>query len=461
MKSSLLIALASTVALLGCETTITTATSQFHTNVPLVQESQLSPDYWVSRLATPDAVLKNASEIDSFNQALIDANPHIEDVFALADTMGAEALLNAIEEISQRPKQARFYANGQQLTDNDWQQLEASLNKTAVKQTNPVKLGLVVRRALLRTYPTSTPVYKPDMDFDLDRFQETALYPGDAVALLHISVDGQWGFVQAFHYRAWVPLADIALGDKEKIKAFTFPAQSLVVTGAQVETNFVPDTPEVSQITLDMGVTLPLVNKPEPVLYGQNTTYSRMVQLPTRAADGSLVIRKALIARSQDTHVGYLPFTQRNLITQAFKFLGERYGWGGGYNARDCTGFVSAIYRSMGMRMPRNSSQQGSSDYGQNWHYTRSTPPTDEALSELQVGDLIYIPGHVMMLLGQDDSGPFVIHDVKGLAYENDSGEFYRSTLNGVSVTPLAPLRLSATTRYIDRIYNIKRIGSL
>ena len=39
-------------------------------------------------------------------------------------------------------------------------------------------------------------------------------------------------------------------------------------------------------------------------------------------------------------------------------FLGERYGWGHRYNGRDCSGFVSEVYQSMGVQLPRNTSDQ-------------------------------------------------------------------------------------------------------
>jgi len=44
------------------------------------------------------------------------------------------------------------------------------------------------------------------------------------------------------------------------------------------------------------------------------------------------------------------------------------------------------------------------------------------------------------------------------LGYNKGDGSFYSSALNGVSVTPLLPLRLSQETSYLDRVYNIKRI---
>jgi hypothetical protein len=44
----------------------------------------------------------------------------------------------------------------------------------------------------------------------------------------------------------------------------------------------------------------------------------------------------------------------------------------------------------------------------------------------LQIGDLIYIPGHVMLYLGKENGQPIVLHDVKGLAYWTLEGEYHQ-----------------------------------
>jgi len=111
--------------------------------------------------------------------------------------------------------------------------------------------------------------------------------------------------------------------------------------------------------------------------------------------------------------------------------------------------------------MPRNSGQQGKGEYGTNFRFTKESKTSDKlaVLKQLQIGDLIYIPGHVMMYLGQENEQPVVIHDVKGLAYWKPDGEYYSGVLNAVSVTPLLPLQLNKETTYLDKIYNIKRIS--
>ena len=130
-----------------------------------------------------------------------------------------------------------------------------------------------------------------------------------------------------------------------------------------------------SEVQLDMGVRLPFVdNEQVPyLLNGQNTYASHVVQLPTRDEQGQLVIKPAMISKTADVNLGYLDYNEQNLIKQGFKFLGERYGWGQDYNGRDCTGFVGEIYKSFGLLMPRNSGQQGSSEYGQNNRFDKNT----------------------------------------------------------------------------------------
>lgn len=167
-----------------------------------------------------------------------------------------------------------------------------------------------------------------------------------------------------------------------------------------------------------------------------------------------------MLQRKLDSAPDYLPLTRANLIRQAFKFLGERYGWGHLYNGRDCSGFVSDVYRSMGVQLPRNSGDQARSPalrhrlFGPgDSHETRM-----RALAEAQVGDLIYIPGHVMMFLGRVDGEPYVIHDVGGLVFRDGEGRMRWTKTNEVSVTPLLPLLVDEKLSYVDAMTSLVSI---
>jgi cell wall-associated NlpC family hydrolase len=211
-----------------------------------------------------------------------------------------------------------------------------------------------------------------------------------------------------------------------------------------------------------MSARVPLLTDlpPDQPVNGQTPYATYTLQLPLRDADGKLQFTPALLQKNTDSAPDYLPLTSANIIRQAFKFLGERYGWGHGYNGRDCSGFVSDVYRSMGVQMPRNTSKQAISPALTHRAFTAadSREARLRAAHELQVGDLVYIPGHVMMVIGQRNGEPYVIHDVLGMTYRKSDGSMGHVELNAVSVTPLLPNQFNDHQTYVDRMTSIVRI---
>jgi cell wall-associated NlpC family hydrolase len=211
-----------------------------------------------------------------------------------------------------------------------------------------------------------------------------------------------------------------------------------------------------------MGKRVPLAPglAPDVPVKVQTAYTSSPIDLRVRADDGSLRIVPALLQKNTDTASDYLPLTRANIIRQAFKFLGERYGWGHSYDGRDCSGFVSDTYHSMGVQMPRNTSSQGVSPALEHRLFTEadSHEARMKAAMALQVGDLVYIPGHVMMVIGHIDGKPYVIHDTGGMSYRAPDGSITRIKLNAVSVTPLLPLLFNKQQSYVDRMTSIVRI---
>jgi hypothetical protein len=231
-----------------------------------------------------------------------------------------------------------------------------------------------------------------------------------------------------------------------------------------VRTVFTPEVPAVSELQLDMGVRVPLVDDwplIEPV-NGQNASGNFVIELPVRHDDGRLRLAPALIQANADTEPDYLPLTRGNIIRQGFKFLGERYGWGQAYNARDCSGFVSEVYRSMGVLLPRNTADQSVSPALDKTLFSETDTAEErmQAIRDLEVGDLVYIPGHVMMVIGFDGGEPWVIHDTTAATFFDADEQLVRVSLHAVSVTPLLPLRADEDRSYVDRMTSIVRVSS-
>ncbi len=436
------------------------ATLPFSSDVPLLSADHLRSQYWL-RGAQHDKVLLSPQQINQRNSETFAVQPELQALQSLPLVLSKTELAAKINQVSAVPLSSRFYADGTELDNADWQRYRASLALDTLQDTNALRFALVVKRAALRAFPTLDRVFNQQLNTDLDRFSETALFPAEPVAVLHSSRHHDWLLVQSYNYTGWVQSRDIAIGEPAQIFAYSQREPFLVVSGAKVHTAYNPELSAVSELQLDMGVRLPLLSVSDTghKLYGQNPAASYIVQLPLRLDDGSLSLVPALIPRSADVSLGYLPFTERHLVSQAFKFLGERYGWGHDYNGRDCTGFISEIFRSFGLLMPRNSGQQGNGAYGRNIRFSDNTSAEVKlkALAQLNIGDLLYFPGHVSLYLGHHDAEVFMIHDVNTLIYPTEAG-MYHGSVNGVAVTPLQPLYANAQLPYLQALYAIKSL---
>jgi len=427
-----------------------------------VGEAQLTPQFWIDRLAQPDVPVMDRAAIAAQNAKLLQIDPSMHDLRALPSTLTRTQVAGWIEGLSERPDRPLFDVDGKPVPASALDALMDDLALDAIPATQPTRYGLVVRRAALRSFPTTLRVFSEKGDTDIDRFQETAEFPGTPVVIAHASADGRWLFVVSPRYAAWTEKDNVAEGSAAEVFGYADKAPYRVVTGAVVRTVFTREVPAVSQLQLDMGTRVPLVTDlpPDQPVNGQTPYAAHVIELPLRQADGTLAFTPALLQKNTDTAADYLPLTRANIIRQAFKFLGERYGWGHSYDGRDCSGFVSDVYRSMGVQMPRNTSRQAISPALAHRAFTDRDSHEErlKAAHALQVGDLVYIPGHVMMVIGHLHGQPYVIHDVGGMSYRKADGSRARIKLNAVSVTPLLPMLYGKDSTFIDHMTSIVRM---
>ena len=426
-----------------------------------VDDALLSPDFWTGRLHRPDRVGLDATAIAAHNAALMRQDTTVHDLRATPGTLTREQIQAWLGQLKP-PGTPLFDANGVPIPQATIDAILANRNLDGVPAGQPARFGLVVERAPLRGAPTNLRVFSRPDDNEIDRLQETALFPGTAVVIAHASRDGRWWFVQSPRYTAWVEKRFIAQGTRQAVLDYVARTPVRVVTAGSVRTSFAPDAPRVSEVRLDMGARLPLAALPagQPV-NGQLPAAAWAILLPVRNADGTLAIEPALIPRSADTAASPLPLTPRNIIRQSFKFLGERYGWGHADGGRDCSGFVADVFSSMGLVLPRNTGDQAIDPALPRTHLANDASPASRAtaLSALRVGDLLYVPGHTLLVIGRVDGEPFVIHDIHDGKVLDANGMLQSLHLNGVSVTPLMPLRLDASRRMVDAITDIVHAG--
>ena len=199
-----------------------------------------------------------------------------------------------------------------------------------------------------------------------------------------------------------------------------------------------------------MGTLLPLVQK---------TAAAYVVEMPIRASNGKAILKHYYIQRTSDVSEGFLPFTQRNIIRQAFKLLGARYGWGGMYYGRDCSGFVHDVFLSLGVDLPRDSDQQAlvGTQLG---HYN---PHEDEeakiaALRAATPGiTFLKMAMHQMLYLGEIDGRFYIIHSTWAERVSMTSDE--KNRINQVVVSDLSLNGRSYLGSLFDRIISINELN--
>jgi len=427
-----------------------------------VEEAQLRADFWISRTAHAERPLMSAQQIAAQNARLLAEDPSMHALAALPAQWPRELVAGWINKLSRAPSRPLHFADGTLVTPSWFEGMREALALDALPASQPARFGLVVRRASLRTFPDATRVFADPDDQDIDRFQESALFAGTPVAIAHRSRDGRWLFVLAPNYAAWIEAGAVAEGPRERVLGYASQQPARVITGAHATLVFTPEEARLSALPLEMGMRLPLAPVPtDAVVNGQNAYTAWPLLMPVREADGSLALMPALLPKTADSSAAPLPLTRANLLRQAFKFLGERYGWGHDYQARDCSGFVAEVYRSLGVELPRNTGDQVASPVlvqRLNFEPSESRQAKESALVSVRAGDLLYIPGHMMMVLGHVDGELYVIHDIEGGSWLDPEGKLRRMHLNGVSVTPFAPLRFDETSDFTDRLTSILRI---
>lgn len=391
--------------------------------LPHVTPEMLHVDFWLARLGDPDAPLLDAEEIATFN-ARVPEVVGVPDVFALADTLPAEAVREAITLPATRPY---YGVDGAPFTASWWEELRANMALDAIPAPAPVRFGLATQRTSVRTYPTMRMALAEPGDLPFDQFQETTIDLGWPLAVVHTSADGRWALALTPLYWGWVRLDHVALGEREAVQAFVGATPFALAVAPWADVALPGEGPhQVAQ----MGTRLPLVGRGE---------VRHRVLLPRRGEDGSLErVQGVIAAQDPAWQEGYLPPTLRTVLRQAFALLGEPYAWGGMRVARpgrDCSRFVRDVWAVTGLYLPRNTGQQvrlGRTAAT----FAPDDPPTArvEALQErVPPGALLFLPGHVMLNLGVVEGIPYAIHDLWG--YNHADG--HREIVGEVVVSDL------------------------
>lgn len=417
-----------------------------------VTSEQLSPEYWIRKIPDAEKPLMPPEPLQEFNEYIRSIIPDRRDVLGMGTWKAGKAVRDQIElEYNTVKSRKLFGIDDQYISPSFFEEMiRPVLAWEMISDKIRIRWGAAIRPASVRALPAEVKMLEEQRDYEFDQLQFTLIKLWTPVAILHESSDHRWYYIQAPYSRGWVKAKDIAVfPGQAELKRYVQSKDFLVVTGESVPIYFSEDFQAVLQRP-SMGTVLPLKAKTE-------TSYQ--VWLPRRGLDGKVKLEAGYLDLSSGVSVGYLPYSQANMIRQAFKLLGARYGWGGMYHGRDCSGFTHDVFLSLGVDMPRNSKEQA-------FVGTKLSvfePFTDEELKIhfLEIAKpgvtLIRMPLHLMLYLGKDKGHYYVIHSTWAERISMTSDE--KNRINQVIVSDLTLNGKSYLGSLYQRIVSMNEIA--
>lgn len=339
--------------------------------LPGVEPEMLSADYWISLYPDADAVIMTPAEIERFNEKNRTRQVSLDDKFGKPDPLDFDRLIGYRELVARgaymhmiRPLDLPAAIPGDSLrmwfdTLKTWitprdcydnrnviytpemkQSLFAEMNEGAIPDVVTRRFGIVVNHTSLRFFPTDVPGYS-NTRTALDLFQDTSLLSGNPVAILHTSASGDFCYVESHLARGWAPAENIASGTREELRKLTAKKPFVMATGHRIPVYGDPKFEHFARF-LYYAATMPLVKQ---------DAKGYVVSMPYREPDGTVGTAKGYIRPGSDVHVGYLPYTKRNVLTQMFKLLNQPYGWIDQQNKRACSGTMRVLLQCFGIEV--------------------------------------------------------------------------------------------------------------
>lgn len=381
--------------------------------IPHVTSDMMTYGFWVERMVDADKIILDSKAIQQFNAWLTNTKGLTRDIFAILDVVQTENLADQLREEWKALRDQGYFLGAKRVGDellDDW---VTQMNLPDLVLGAMPKYALVVKRSDVRRVPSMIPLYEKPNDVHFDQIQESALDLGEAVVIVHQSLDKSWAYVLSSQSKGWVKMENLALGDKNIVQSYVNDSSFVVVTNPFVDI-FWDQTETKWAGSARMGVRLPFIKK---------TDQMRVVRLPMRTVEGQLEIKEAYVQEGL-IHEGYLPYTRRNIVKQALAWLNTPYGWGdmGGYP--DCSRLIASVYASTGMILPRNSSEQ--KEAGEqilDFDDKKTVVEKRALLKDIKPGMLLYLKGHIMLALGEVDGRLYAIHATSGFTVKEAAGE--------------------------------------
>lgn len=401
--------------------------------------------YWIKRMEKPDEIILSQDEIermnaeyqrkinspDPFKDASEERKPELihwwpgfsltfTDLHSLNPQAVADTVKTRInEEIEYLRSQEYGNALAVKYSEKEIDAFEEEMAFEKVKNSITVLDGISVRTTRLKNIPSFLPEQIGMTQAGKMRWGQWnigVLKIGKPVMVLHLSRSGEYMFVQCEVGYGWLRCEDVAFGTKKEINNFVNATDFAVCIGSRVQF-YSDESCTCASGWFGMGARLPLASKGDP----------RTVKVPVRRMNGQFAIEQVWLAENSNFHVGYLPYTRRNIIETAFRLLGDPYDWSGAWFGRQHETTYRDIFACFGFNLPNhgtlftffndNNTTVLHPEMGKEQYYKKILE--NEPFVTIQS-----CGGHCQLYIGGYKNEP-IVFDQHGYNYQDESGTWY------------------------------------
>ncbi len=408
---------------------------------PNVTDEMCRPEYWIGEGS--DELILSSDEIKAVNRRIMDKKETtMNDLDSIPETYDGREMAQTLAEF-ESPED--MYLDGKSVDESYYESIRKNIAGARVTDKEKVRYGICTSHTVLKAYPYAEWLSDSEWDREWDNFVTTAALVGEPMVLYNSTADGKFIYAKTACCNGWISAEDVAIcKDKAEWTKAKTHNDFLVITGERVWLEASYDS-DVSLKQLTMGTVLELADKVDFSETNRLAWNNYKVKLPVRKADGSYGEKTALISASRDVSIGYLPYTGANVICQAFKSLGNRYGWGGMLNSQDCSSYVREVYRCFGFELPRNTTWQAAMPVDVTDISGMNDDEKKAVLNNTPPGAILIWSGHEMIYLGERNGLYYTINDVSSLV-SPEAPENGIIRPRSVIVNDLSTLRGNGTT---------------
>jgi SH3 domain (SH3b1 type) len=378
--------------------------------LPYVESKMETAQFWIDQMKRPDQVLLTPKKALALRTQWIEKQILI-DVFSLPEQIPKNMLREWLKsDFSYLRRIGKYNEQGERVLSDEYVQIQKKVNLEGIRGSNSVAWGMTIRRTQLRVFPSEKILTTKPLDTEFNILMISSLRLAEPLAILQQSRDKQWYFVAASVARGWVRAEDIGRMESRAALRTWVKQARFVVVGK--EATFIQWGKKEISDQARMGCKL--------AAYKDS---ARQIAFPRRDKQGDLFFVPVTPKNRSHVHKGPRPNTPRVIVEQAFLLLGEAYGWGGQGGYGDCSEFTRRIGLTCGLDLPR--STIGLHKALPKEILSGKQNKKREQLSRLQGGSsLLYLPGHIMLVLGTSQGKTFVIHNLYGIHAQDEEGAY-------------------------------------